>query len=248
MADNLKAAALAAGLTEKELRDIQALDKATNVHRQLLNLPQDVANQVYSTKYTPAQQATLQQQFGTEDPAVKPNRGWLGTAWHYTGGAVASGVGKLFAGLQNVSDFSTRLYRTGAIAMAENRSLADAWDEANDNGDKKFNPNRIEDARRKYGSAQVNVAMKFASGVPIGKIMAEATPEELKYLQYADPKYKDSPEKSLFFDAYDTVQAAKYSPGRAVANFLDAITPGDLIKNGLVYKTVSGAFDAAYRV
>jgi hypothetical protein len=248
MADNLKAAALAAGLSEKEFREIEAFNKATNAHRQLLNLPQDVANQVYSTKYTPAQQATLQQQFGTEDPAVKPNRGWLGTAWHYTGGAVVSGVGKLFAGLQNVSDFSTRVYRTAAIAGAENRSLADAWDEANDKGDKKFNPNRIEDARRRYGSAQVNVAMKFAAGEPIGKIIAEATPEEQKYLQYADPKYKDSPEKRLFFDTLDTVNSAKYSPGRAVANFLDAITPGDLVKNGLVYKTVSGVFDAAYRV
>ena len=39
MADNLKAAALAAGLSEKEYKLISGLNKAQNVHRELLNLP-----------------------------------------------------------------------------------------------------------------------------------------------------------------------------------------------------------------
>ena len=106
MSDSLKAASLSAGLTTEEKRQIDALVKAVNVHRELTNLPSDVANKVYS-KLPLSQQESLPQTFGTEDPVTKPNRGWLGTAWHYTGGAVAGGAGKLMAGLQNVSDFST---------------------------------------------------------------------------------------------------------------------------------------------
>ena len=38
-------------------------------------------------------------------------------------------------GLQNVSDFTTRLYRTAAIGATQGMSLGDAWDEANDKGE-----------------------------------------------------------------------------------------------------------------
>ncbi|NDD84502.1 hypothetical protein EBZ38_09570 [bacterium] len=248
MADNLKAAALAAGLSEKEFKLIQGLNKAQNVHRELLNLPAPVAQNVYETKLTPAQQISLKQTYGEDDPVTKPNRGWLGTAWHYTGGAVASGFGKVLAGLQNVSDFSTRLYRTAAIAGTENISLADAWDEANDKGDKKFNADRIAAARAKYGIPAISVAMKLSSGEDFGKIAKEATPEEQKYLMLASKKGGTPEEQENFQDAIDTVSAAKYSPGRQIANLVDAITPGDLVKNGFMYKALSGAVDAAYRV
>jgi hypothetical protein len=248
MADNLKAAALAAGLSEKEYKLIQGLNKAQNAHRELLNLPAPVAKQVYETKYTPSQQATLKQTYGETDPVAQPNRGWLGTAWHYTGGAVASGFGKLLAGLQNVSDLSTRAYRTVAIAGTENISLADAWDEANDKGDKKFNQDRIAAARAKYGVPAISVAMKLSSGEDFGKIVKEATPEEQKYLMLARKKGGTPEEQENFQDALDTVSAAKYSPGRQIANLVDAVTPGDLVKNGFMYKALSGAVDAAYRV
>lgn len=248
MADNLKAAALAAGLSEKEFKQIQALNKAQNVHRQLLNLPAPVAQKVYETKYTPAQQTSLKQTYGETDPVTQPSRGWLGTAWHYTGGAVASGFGKVLAGLQNVSDFSTRVYRTAAIAGTENISLADAWDEANDKGDKKFNQDRIAAARAKYGAPAISVAMKLSSGEDFGKIVKESTPEEQKYLMLARKKGGTPEEQENFQDALDTVSAAKYSPGRQFANLVDAITPGDLVKNGFMYKALSGAVDAAYRV
>lgn len=247
MADDLKRAALAAGLTGKDLRTIESLNKAQNAHRTLLNIPANAAQQAYQ-RYTPAQQESLVQTYGTEDPVVKPNRGWLGTAWHYTGGMVAAGAGKLLAGLQNVSDLSTRAYRTAVIMGAENRSIADAWDEANDKGDKKFNMDRIDDARRKYGATQVNLAMKFASGEDFGKIVASATPEEQKYLKLAAKQGGTIEEQQLFQDALDTVNAAKYSPGRQFANLIDKITPGDLIKNGFMYKAISGAVDAAYRI
>ena len=248
MADNLKATALAAGLSEKEYKLISSLNKAQNAHRGLLNLPAPVAQKVYETKYTPAQQASLKQTYGETDPVTQPNRGWLGTAWHYTGGMAAAGFGKLLAGLQNVSDLSTRAYRTVAIAGTENISLADAWDEANDKGDKKFNADRIAVARAKYGAPAISVAMKLSSGEDFGKIVKEATPEEQKYLMLARKKGGIPEEQENFQDALDTVSAAKYSPGRQFANLIDAVTPGDLVKNGFMYKAISGAVDAAYRV
>ena len=91
MADNLKAASLAAQLSPAEQKKIDDFNKALQVHKELSSMPQDAAQQAYK-KLTPAQQTNLVQNFGNEDPAVKPKRGWLGTAWHYTGGAVASGL------------------------------------------------------------------------------------------------------------------------------------------------------------
>ena len=257
MADNLKAAAAAAGLSEKELRVLESFGKAQSAHRQLSNLPANVANNVYTTRYTPAQQADLVAKYGTEDPVSKPNRGWLGTAWHYTGGALAAGVGKTLAGLQNVSDLSTRVYRTGAIAAFENKSIGDAWDKANDKGDKAFNDDRINKVKAKYGNAQVTVAMKLAAGEDIFAYAAKATPEELKYIRLAQKtqgvqrgatEEAVSADQANFNDALAEVNAAKYSPGRQFANLIDAITPGDLVKSGLAYRAVSGTIDAAYRI
>jgi len=257
MADNLKAAAAAAGLSEKELKVLESFGKAQSAHRQLSNLPSNVASTVFSTRYTPAQQADLVAKYGTEDPISKPNRGWLGTAWHYTGGAVASGVGKALAGLQNVSDLSTRAYRTGIIAAMENRNIIDAWDKANDKGDKVFNEDRINKVKAKYGNAQVSIAMKLAAGEDISKLMASATPEEIPYLRLAQktqgkklggPDELVSAEQANFNDALAEVNASKYSPGRQLANLIDAFTPGDLVKNGLAYRAISGTVDAAYRV
>ena len=260
MADNLKAAAAAAGLSEKELRVLDSFGKAQSAHRQLSNLPADVANKVFTTKYTPAQQADLVAKYGTEDPVSKPNRGWLGTAWHYTGGAVAAGFGKTLAGLQNVSDLSTRVARTGLIALDQGVPLVgagNAWDIANDKGDKVFNNDRINKVKAKYGDAQVNVAMKLAAGEDIFAYAAQATPEELKYIRLAQKTQGTqrgatedivSAEQANFNDALAEVNASKYSPGRFVANLIDAFTPGDLVKNGLAYKAVSGTVDAAYRI
>ncbi len=163
MSDSLKAASMAAGLTEAEKREVNALIKAVTVNKQLNNLPADVANKVYNSKPI-SQQQSLAQTFGTEDPVVKPDRGALSTAWHYTGGAVWNAGSKLMAGLQNVSDFTTRLYRTAAIGATQGMGLADAWDEANDKGDKVFNPGRIGDAKAKFGNTAVTIAMRIAAG------------------------------------------------------------------------------------
>jgi len=238
MADNLKTAYLAAGLTPSEQKAMEAFNKTLSVHRELSNLPQNVAQQAYASK-TPEQKAALIKLAGQQDPATKPSRGWLGTAWHYS-------IGGLFSLAQEGSDLATRAYRTGAIAAIENKPIfgaGNAWDISNDKGDKVFNQNRIATAKRQYGDARINVAIRVASGEKLSAIATSGTEEE-KTIAAAAVQKTDG----LFNDALDTVNAAKYSPGRQFANVIDAITPGDLIKNGFMYKAISGAVDAAYRV
>jgi hypothetical protein len=229
---NLNAAASAAGLTPEEKKAMEAFNKTLSVHRELSNLPQRVAQQAYASK-TPDQQAALKRVAGEEDPAVKANRGWLGTAWHYTGGAV-------LAGLTEVSDFSTRLYRTGAIAALEGKNIADAWTTANDKGDKVFNPGRIQNASSKFGNDRMQVAMRVAAGEKLSAIASSGTDAQKQIAAMAAQNKDD-----LFQDALDAAQAAKYSPGRQIANL---ITPEQLEGSGFFYRAVSGAVDAAYRI
>jgi hypothetical protein len=229
---NLNAAASAAGLTPEEKKAMEAFNKTLSVHRELSNLPQKTAQQAYASK-TPEQQAALRRVAGEEDPAVKSNRGWLGTAWHYTGGA-------LLAGLTEVSDLSTRLYRTGAIAAMEGKNIADAWTTANDKGDKVFNPGRIQKATSQFGNDRIQVAMRVAAGEKLSAIASSGTEQQRQIAAMAAQNKDD-----LFQDALDAVQAAKYSPGRQVANL---ITPEQLEGSGFFYRAVSGAVDAAYRV
>ena len=232
MAENLKAAAAAAGLTPEEQKAMAALQTTLSVHRELSNLPQKTAQQAFASK-TPEQQAALKRTAGEQNPAEKPQRGWLGTAWHYTGGA-------LLQGLTEVSDLTTRAYRTGAIAIAEGKNIADAWTTANDKGDKVFNPGRIEKAAAKFGQDRVNVAMRVAAGEKLSDIATSGTEAERNIAAIAAQNKDD-----LFQDALDAAQAAKYSPGRQIANL---ITPEEVEGSGFFYKAVSGAFDAAYRV
>jgi hypothetical protein len=214
MADNLNAAAFAAGLSDAERAEIEALNKTLGVHRELSNLPANVATQAYNSK-TPEQQQALKNVAGEEPES----RGWLGTTWHYTGG-------KLLSGLQELSDLTTRAYRTvemadvleGAQKGNQYKGLSGlkaAWDAANDKGDKVFDPNRIEKARKRYGDAQVNVATRIASGESLDKIIAEGTEEEKQVARIAKKGFKtDDLNASGFQDVLDAVNAAKFSPGR----------------------------------
>ena len=254
----MKAAGFAAGLSPTETQKLDEFYKAYQAHKELSKLPADVATTKFA-QYTPAQQASLVKNFGNEDPTVKPQRGFFGTAWHYTGGAVAGAIGTAFsktmAGLQEVSDFSTRLWRTAQIAGDQNVNLGEAWTIANDKGDKVFSPNRIDDAKKKWGNDAVDIAMRIASGEAPEKIMTSATPEQQKYIMLADPNNNNIPgfatpedvaaARANFQDTIDSVNASKYSFGRYVANL---ITPAEMEGSGLFYKAVSGAFDAAYRV
>jgi hypothetical protein len=244
MSQNLNAAAVAAQLAEQDRKKIEAYQKALSVHKSLNKLPPDLAKE-QASKLTPAQQASLPQTFGNDDPAIEAKRSPIGTAWHYTGGQVVKALGLGLAGLQNVSDLTTRAYRTVAIAAQEDLNLEDAWEEANDKGDKKFNSDRIEDARLKYGNDAVTIAMRFAAGEDQGKILKEATEEQKKYVQLVSNQAGTQEEKDLFQDTIDAVNRAKYSPGRQIANFL---LPESLERNGFIYKAISGTVDAAYRV
>lgn len=249
MAD-LNAAAAAAGLTPEQKKQIERLNKALDTHKTLLNLPAPVANQVYTNKLTPNEQQDLVNKFGTQSPLEKPNRGWLGTAWHYTGGAV-------LGGLQALSDLSTRVARTGIIALEEGRDLADAWDRSSKDGQKVFNEDRLNEAQRKFGPTLTNIAKRIQSGEKPADIMATATPDESYWLKISDRSVVSMPgvdskklaaDRDLLDDAISAVNAAQYSPGRAVANLIDSFVPGDFYKNGFFYKITSGAADAAYRV
>jgi hypothetical protein len=248
MSENLRAVGTAAQLAEEDKKRLEAYAKSLKVHKELSNLPSDLARKQYA-KLTPDQQKSLPEQYGNEDPVVKPDRGFLGTAWHYTGGAVlgaAKEVGKdILGGLGNVSDFSTRLYRTIAIAGDQNVDLNKAWDIANDKGDKVFSPNRIERAKELFSEDAVAIAMRIAAGEDQGKILKEATPEQKKYLALYDKTQGTKEEQDLFQDTMDAVQAAKYSPGRFVANLF---IPEKWEGSGFFYKAVSGAVDATFRV
>jgi hypothetical protein len=229
---DFKAAASAAGLTPAERKEMEALSKTLSVHRELSNLPQKTAQQAYAQK-TPAQQAALKRVAGEEDPVTKPQRGWLGTAWHYTGGA-------LLAGITEVSDLTTRAYRAAVIPIAERGELGFAWTEANDKGDKVFNTGRIENAKSKFGTDRVNVAMRVASGEKLSAIASSGTESERQIAALAAQNKDD-----LFQDALDAAQAAKYSPGRQIANL---VTPEQVEGSGFFYRAVSGTFDAAFRI
>ena len=248
MADNLKAAALAANLQGQSKKQVDDLVKSLFVHRELSNLPKDVAVAKYS-KLPLDQQADLTKKYGTEDPITKPSRGWFGTAWHYA--ASYNPITLAFKGAIEVSDAMTRAYRAVAIPLSEGE-IGFAWDKANDKGDKVFNEGRIEDAKAKYGRDAVDIAMRIKSGEDVGKLFATATPEQQKYIMLADPLNKSIPNvtnvdtaRELFNDTLAEVDRAKFSPGRQLAN---AILPEALEKNGLAYGLVSGSADTAFRL
>jgi len=244
MSQNLNAAAIAAKLAAEDRKKIEAYQKALATHKNLSNLPSDLARE-QAAKLPPGQLKSLETTFGNDDPVVETKRSPFGTAWHYTGGQVGKALGLGLAGLQNVSDFTTRLYRTGVLSVERDLSLTDAWDEANDKGDKVFNSDRIEDARVKYGNDAISAAIAISNRDALGKFIKEATPEQNRYIQLADKKIGTQEEQDLFQDALNEVNRAKYSPGRQIANFL---LPESLERNGFIYKAVSGTVDAAYRV
>ena len=237
--NNIKAIATTATLTPEQMAQLNGYTKSLDVHQKLSALPADIAQKEYS-KLTPDQQQSLKDQFGNIDK----KRGWLGTALHYTVDplftAVAFPVKAVFKGVTELSDLTTRAYRTGAIMADQGKNIAEAWTTANDKGDKVFSPNRIAAAQKLYGKDMMNVAQKVASGMALDEIIATGTEGEKIIASQAAQK-KDP----LFQEALDAAQAAKYSPGRAIAN---AILPSSWEGSGAAYRTISGLGDAAFRI
>ena len=232
---NIQSAALQAGLNDKQRGQVDGLTKLLDSHRKLLAMPENVAQQAFKTKPQDQQNAHIALFGGDQSPI-----GWLGSAAHYVTEGVKQGIGRTFGALNEVSDFMTRLYRTGAIAADQGVDLGKAFQIANDKGDKVFSPDRIQKAQSLYGPDMISVAMKVASGTSLDAILATGTDEE-KNIAALAAQNKDP----LFQDAVDAVNAAKYSPGRAVAN---AILPESLEGSGILYKGISGIVDASYRV
>ena len=248
MSDNIKAAALAANLQGEPKKQVDDLVKSLFVHRELSNLPKDVAAAKYAS-LPPEQRENLVKNYGDEDPLTKPSRGWLGTAWHYT--SSYNPLTLAFKGAIEASDAMTRAYRAVAIPLSQG-DVGFAWNQANDKGDKIYNQNRIQKAKLKYGQDAVDIAMRIKSGEDVGKLLATATPEQQKYIMLSDPQNKVIPNvtdvdsaRELFNDTLLEVDQARFSPGRQFANL---ILPQSLEKNGLVYGLVSGTADAAYRL
>jgi hypothetical protein len=237
--NNIKAISAQAMLTPEQQQQINGYIKAVDSHQKLSSLPSDVAKLEYA-KLTPEQQKSLKDNFGN----VEQKRGWLGTALHYTVDpiitAVSAPVKLAFKGVQELSDLSTRAYRTAAIALDQNVNIGKAWTTANDKGDKVFSPSRIATATKIFGSGYMSVAQKVAEGMTLDQVIATGTEEEKQIASGAAQK-KDP----LFQDALDAANAAKYSPGRALAN---AILPQKWEGSGAAYRTISGLGDATFRI
>jgi hypothetical protein len=242
VSESLKAAAYASGISEQDRRKIDNLGKALAVHKNLLAMPTEAANAVYKS-LPQNQQQNLVDTFGNETPEEKPKQGWLGTANHYT-------LYQGYKALNFLADKVSQTYRAVAIPLIERNQLGFAWDEAGEDGEKVYNTGRIEAAIKKYTAPQIKIAQKISEGVDVADLIQNATEEEKYYLRLADPTNKETSreEREEFEEALNAVNAAKFSPGRQLANIIDRITPGDLYEQGAFYKMVSGVGDAIFRL
>jgi hypothetical protein len=243
MADNLKAAAYAAGLTPEQKRQIDILSKKVAKDKELSSLPPDIAQKSFE-KMPADQQEDMIKTFGEQDVVEKPKIGWRSAAFKYNPLTLA------FKGFVEVADATTRAYRAVAIPLSQGE-LGFAWDKANDKGDKVYNEGRIEKAKALYGQDAVDIAMRIKSGESFADIAASATPEQMKYIALADPTNTTiagvedvEKERSLFNETLGVVDKAKFSPGRQFANL---ILPEALEKNKLAYSLTSGTIDTLFR-
>lgn len=234
---------MAAGLSDDDKAAVAAVDKAYQTHKKLRDLPVDVAQSEFS-KLPINQQQSLVAMFGEEDEAIEPKRSFIGTAKHYT----IQGLLTPFKIAGELSDLMTRGYRT--YKLLEERptlqkfNIVDAWKDASDTGERLFNEERLNNAKKEYGEDAVKVGIEIASGRSLASIVEDTslTPEQQ---QLAARVGNNPKEAKKFQNTLDAIQAAKYSPGRQVAN---AILPGQIEGSGLLYRPISGAVDAAYRV
>jgi thioredoxin reductase len=243
MADNLRAVAYAAGLTPEQKRQIDILSKKESKYKELSSLPNDIAQKSFE-RMPVDQQEDMVKSYGETDVLEKPKTGWRSAAFKYNPLTLA------FKGFVEVADATTRTYRALAIPLSQGE-VGFAWDKANDKGDKVYNEGRIEKAKGLYGQDAVDIAMRIKSGESLADIAASATPEQMKYIAFADPTNKTiagvqdvEKERALFNETLGVVDKAKFSPGRQFANL---ILPEALEKNKLAYSLTSGIVDTLFR-
>jgi hypothetical protein len=243
---NLAQAAFRAGLNPSQTRQIDGLASALSTHQRLSDLPKQYAYDEFN-KLPNNKKQSLVALTGTNKPDDdEPNRSWLETGAHYAFTPFKVAAKTLFDALDYASDTMTRVYRTGAIAANENINFGDAWGKAGRDGENIFIQDRINTAVSRYGSARVNVAKRIAAGVAPEIIFAEAQNEEEKRIA-AEAQQSETGDimDPLLRDAVAEVNAAKYSPGRQLANLF---LPRDLEGDGMLYSWISGATDATYRL
>jgi len=238
---NIYQAAKRANLNPAQMQQINSLSEMYSAHTRLVGMPANVAQQEYSL-LSPEKQTSMAAFFGPgkEDPA-KPQRSFIEQAAYVISRPIVEPIKAVFNAANWLSDQTTRIYRTGAISIAENKNLSDAWRQSGARGEQVFNPDRIQKAIQAYGADRVAVAQKIASGIPLDQIIAEATNDNQKRIAAAGAQNKDD----LLTEAIAKVNAAKYSPGRQIAN---AFLPEDLEGQGPIYTWLSGTGDAAFRI
>jgi hypothetical protein len=237
---NLYQAAKKANLSQAQMTTLQALTGMYSTHTNLSNMPVNVAQSQFN-QLSPDQQKAMAAYFGTADD-TNPNRGFIGQAFYIASRPVVEPIKAVFKAAGWASDQMTRIYRTGSVAYQEQMNIADAWRRSGANGEMVFNPDRIEEVEKQYGKDRLWVAQQIAAGLPQEKIIATAQNENQKAIasQVGKPGEKDP----LTLEAIAKVNAAKYSPGRDLAN---ALLPKDL-EGGRIYSWISGTGDAAFRI
>lgn len=243
---NLAQAAFRAGLNPSQTRQIDGLASALSTHQRLSDLPKQYAYDEFNKLPNNKKQSLVALTGSNKPDDDEPNRSWLESGAHYAFTPFKVAAKTLFDALDYASDTMTRVYRTGAIAANENINFGDAWGKAGRDGENVFIQDRINVATSRYGAARVNVAKRIAAGVAPEIIFAEAQNEEEKRIA-AEAQQSETGEiiDPLLRDAVAEVNAAKYSPGRQLANLF---LPRDLEGDGMLYSWISGATDATYRL
>lgn len=237
---NIYQAAQQAGLNPSQKNQINALSDMYSTHVQLSNLPAQVGAYQFS-QLNPDKQKKMAEFFGSQDDQ-SPNRGWIGQTAYIISRPVVEPIKAIFNAANWASDQVTRTYRTGAIAATQGIDLADAWRKSGANGEMVFNPGRIQKATATYGQDYVYVAQQISAGIPLDKILATAQNPNQKLLV---SKASQPGGDNLMNEVVAKVNAAKYSPGRQLAN---AFLPDDLEGKSGLYTWISGTGDAATRI
>jgi hypothetical protein len=236
---NIYQAAQQAGLNPAQKNQINALSDMYSTHVQLSNLPAQVGAYQFS-QLDPDKQKKMAEFLGEND--TSPNRGWIGQTAYIISRPIVEPVKAIFNAANWASDQVTRTYRTGAIAATQGIDLADAWRKSGANGEMSFNPGRIQKAVTTYGQDYVYLAQQISAGIPLDKIVATAQNENQKMLI---SKASQPGGDNLMNEVVAKVNAAKYSPGRQLAN---AFLPDDLEGKSGLYTWISGTADAATRI
>lgn len=237
---NVYQAAQRAKLNKSQMDKINSLTDMYSQHVRLNNLPPSIGAAEFSQ--LPVDQQKAQADFfgGVDD--TDPTRGFIGQAAYIISRPIVEPVKAIFKAAGWASDQVTRAYRAGAIGISEGVDIGDAFKRSGANGEQVFNPGRIQKVENTYGRDRTNVAKKIAAGIPLDQIIAEAQTENEKALAFAAGSAEGD---KLTEEAVAKVNAAKYSPGRQLAN---AFLPEDLEGKSGLYSWISGTGDAAFRI